>query len=151
MKLGRADLYIKRDDCTGLALGGNKARKLEYYVGDAKTQGATTLLTTGAVQSNYLRCTAAAAAKAGLKCVLQLEDRLTDASDLYRESGNVLLDQLLGAQLVVYHETDDEAGADQSLEVLAEGLREQGEQPYVIPLGVGPPTVGCVRVCRGGG
>ena len=57
-------LYIKRDDCSGLALGGNKARKLEFYVGDAIAKGATTLLTTGAVQSNYVRCAAAAAAKA---------------------------------------------------------------------------------------
>ncbi len=143
-EVGRSNLYIKRDDCTGLALGGNKARKLEFYVGDALARGATTLLTTGAIQSNYLRCTAAAAAKAGLKCVLQLEDRLKDAPDLYRESGNVLLNQIFGAHLVMYHESDDEAGADKNLQVLAEELRKKGERPYVIPLGVGPPPLGAL-------
>ena len=143
-ELGYPDLFIKRDDCTGLALGGNKARKLEFYVGDALAKGATRLLTTGAVQSNYLRSAAAAAAKARLKCTVQLEDRLQDASDLYRQSGNVLLDQLFGADLVIYHETNDEAGADKNLQTLADQYRAIGEKPYVIPLGVGHPPLGAL-------
>ena len=95
--LGGPKLWIKRDDCTGLATGGNKTRKLEYLVADAQAQGADTLITLGALQSNHARQTAAAAAKLGLKCVLVLEDRVTQPTDAYRHNGNMLLDRLLGA------------------------------------------------------
>ena len=80
-------------------MGGNKARKLEFYFGDAQARGASVILITGAKQSNYVRCTAAAAAKLGLRCVVQLEDRVKDMSSEYDHSGNVLLDHLLGAEI----------------------------------------------------
>lgn len=91
-KLGGPELFIKRDDQTGLALGGNKARKLEFLVGQALEQGADTLVTVGAVQSNHCRQTAAAAAKAALKCELILNGKRPDVSN-----GNLLLYELLGA------------------------------------------------------
>src|SRR5216117_1788386 len=93
-ELGGPDLLIKRDDQTGLALGGNKARKLEFLVGDALTQGADTLVTVGAAQSNHCRQTAAAAAKAGLKCELILNGTRPDLPN-----GNLLLDRLFGARI----------------------------------------------------
>src|SRR5713101_4414432 len=95
--LGGPRLYIKRDDCTGLATGGNKTRKLEYLVADALQQGADTLITLGALQSNHARQTAAAAAELRLKCVLILEERVSQPTDAYRHNGNILLDRLLGA------------------------------------------------------
>src|SRR3546814_3653512 len=88
--LGGPNLYIKRDDCTGLATGGNKTRKLEFLVADAISQGADTLITQGAVQSNHARQTVAAAARVGMKCKLLLEQRVTDATQDYEESGNVI-------------------------------------------------------------
>src|SRR2546426_1483864 len=92
-ELGGPELLIKRDDQTGLALGGNKARKLEFLVGHALEQGADTLVTAGAAQSNHCRQTAAAAAKAGLKCELILNGEKSK-----QRQGNLLLDQLLGAK-----------------------------------------------------
>src|SRR6185503_15430361 len=88
-ELGGPDLLVKRDDQTGLALGGNKTRKLEFLVGDALAQGCDTLVTAGAAQSNHCRQTAAAAAKAGLKCELILNGKRPDLPQ-----GNLLLDQL---------------------------------------------------------
>ena len=92
------ELWVKRDDCTGLAFGGNKTRKLEYLLGDAKVKGATTLLTAGGLQSNHARQTAAAAARVGLGCELFLEQVEGISEADYSHSGNVLLDQLLGAR-----------------------------------------------------
>src|ERR671919_390337 len=97
--LGGAQLYVKRDDCTGLATGGNKTRKLEFLIGDALAQGADTLITHGAVQSNHVRQTAAAARKFGLKCAALLERRVPGYGPTYETAGNVLLDRLLGAAL----------------------------------------------------
>ena len=132
--LGGPSLFVKRDDCTGLALGGNKARQLEFYFGDAVDKGATTVLVTGAVQSNYVRTVAAAAAKLGLGCHVQLEDRVPGMGEVYHGSGNVLLDRLLGAHLHAYPEGEDEAGADRALAEIAAGLKEKGEHPYLIYL-----------------
>ena len=84
------ELWVKRDDCTGIGFGGNKVRQLEYYFGKAQMMGADTVLITGAIQSNYVRSAAAMAARLGLKCHVQLEERVPNVSDLYRESGNVL-------------------------------------------------------------
>src|SRR5882724_11005950 len=92
-ELGGPELFIKRDDQTGLALGGNKTRKLEFLVGQALSQGADTLVTAGAAQSNHCRQTAAAAAKAGLKCELILNGNKPEMPE-----GNLLLDRLLGAK-----------------------------------------------------
>lgn len=125
-------LFIKRDDCTGLATGGSKTRKLEFLVGDAMRHGADTLLTQGAVQSNHVRQTAAAAAFMGLACEAILEERVADAPAAYHESGNVLLDQLFGIPL---HRVPSGTAMDDALEALALKLRAQGRKPYVIPGG----------------
>ena len=94
------DLWIKRADCTGLALGGNKVRQLEFHFGEAEARGADTVLVTGAVQSNLVRIAAAAGArKLGMAVHIQLEDRVDGMGALYRASGNLLLDRVLGATL----------------------------------------------------
>ncbi len=97
--LGGPDLWVKRDDCTGLATGGNKTRKLEYSMAAALEEGADTIITVGAVQSNHVRQTAAAACKLGLACEVLLEHRVADPSEPYANSGNVFLDRILGANL----------------------------------------------------
>ena len=140
-EIGKAKIYVKRDDCTGLALGGNKIRQLEYYVGAAEAKGADTLLITGAVQSNYVRSTVAAAAKRGMACHVQLEERVPDPTDLYRTSGNVLLDELMGATVHYYPDGEDEAGADRRLGEIAAELRQQGRSPYIVPLSPGHPPL----------
>ena len=92
-------LWAKRDDCNGLAMGGNKVRQLEYYLGRGKAEGADTVLITGALQSNFVRLAAAAARRLGWQPEVQLEDRVPKDDLFYRASGNVLLDQLLGARI----------------------------------------------------
>ena len=140
--IGKAELFIKRDDCTGLSLGGNKVRQCEFYLGKALAQGADTVLITGAVQSNFTRTVAAAACKLGLECHIQSEKRVSHSSPLYYHSGNVLLSRILGATLHSYHEGEDEDGADKQLEIIAEQLRKQGKNPYVIHLGPDHPQIG---------
>ena len=136
LRLGQAmpgpRLYIKRDDCTGLAGGGNKTRKLEFLVADALACQADTLLTHGAVQSNHVRQTAAAAAFVGMACEAILEQRVVAPDDEYAGSGNVLLDRLLGATL---HTVPAGTAMDAALDELAAVLRQQGRRPYVIPGG----------------
>lgn len=134
---GGAVLWVKRDDCTGLATGGNKTRKLEFLVADAVAQGADTLITQGATQSNHVRQTAAAAARLGLRCEVALEARVAQAPDLYRRNGNVLLDNLLGARIHNYP-----AGTDMNAAMaeIAETVRRQGGAPYVIPGGGSNPV-----------
>ncbi|ATQ42278.1 D-cysteine desulfhydrase [Caulobacter mirabilis] len=132
------DLWIKRDDCTGLAGGGNKTRKLEFLLGEALEQGADTLITQGAVQSNHVRQTAAAAANFGMSCRIILENRTGNQADDYLWNGNVLLDRLLGAQIRTVV-----AGTDMNAELLAEAeaVRKAGGTPYIIP-GGGSNAVG---------
>lgn len=142
--IGSENLFVKRDDCTGLAMGGNKARQLEFYFGDAIARDASVILITGAIQSNYARCTAAAAAKLGLRCVIQLEDRVKGMPSTYHSSGNVLLDRLFGAEIHSYPEGEDESGADASLVRLARELEAQGEHPYVIHLSPDHPPLGAL-------
>jgi L-cysteate sulfo-lyase len=125
-------LWIKRDDCTGLAGGGNKTRKLEYLLGDALANDADTLVTQGAVQSNHVRQTAAAAAKFGLKCEIILEQRTGSAAQDYNRSGNVLLDELLGAKVRTVPGGTDMV---QALADLAAEVADGGGRPYVIPGG----------------
>jgi len=132
--VGAGRLLVKRDDCTGLAMGGNKVRQLEFYLGEALARHCDTILITGAVQSNFVRLAAAAAAKLGLACHIQLEERVAGVDDLYRKSGNVLLDQLLGAVIHTYPHGEDEAGADRNLGQIAQSLRDEGRSPYIIPL-----------------
>ncbi len=138
------DLHIKRDDCTGLAAGGNKARQLEFYFGAAQEQDADTVLITGAVQSNFVRMAAAAARKLGMQIHIQLEERVANPDPNYRNSGNVLLDRLLGAHLHSFQVGEDESAADRSLDQLAEALREEGRRPYVIHLGIDHPPIGAL-------
>lgn len=138
------DLWLKRDDLTGLGFGGNKTRQLEFYFGDAVQKGADTILITGAVQSNYVRSVAAAAARLGMRSVLQLEERVADMGPDYYNSGNVLLAQILGAEHMSYPEGEDEAGADAALHARADELKAQGRKPYVIHLGLHHPPLGAL-------
>jgi D-cysteine desulfhydrase family pyridoxal phosphate-dependent enzyme len=127
-------ILIKRDDLTSLGLGGNKARKLEYLVADAKAQDATTLITTGAVQSNHARMTAAAAAVAGMRCVLVL----TATSENPEVAGNLLLDKLYGASIRLVPSIDPMLAVGQDEAVVAEVVAEEkaaGRVPDVIPIG----------------
>ena len=132
---GVAPIYVKRDDLTGLGMGGNKVRKLEFYTGQALSQGCDTLIITGAVQSNYVRVTAAAARACGMDCHIQLEDRVEGMDDAYRTGGNVLLDRLYGATLHHLPAEASEADADARLDAIADQLRTAGRNPYVIHLG----------------
>lgn len=135
-------LSVKRDDCTGIAFGGNKVRQLEFYLGEAVAHCADTVLITGAVQSNFVRTVAAMAARFRLKCHVQLEDRVANTSASYQENGNVLLNKMLGATIHHFAGGADEAAADASLEKLAAQLRDQGARPYTIHLGIAYPPTG---------
>jgi D-cysteine desulfhydrase family pyridoxal phosphate-dependent enzyme len=138
------EVFAKRDDLIGLGFGGNKIRQLEFYFGAALAQGADTVLITGAVQSNYVRAAAAVAAKLGLAAVLQLEERVAGMGRTYYVSGNVLLDDLLGARRISFPEGENEQGADQALHHEAERLRQAGRRPYVIPLALDNPPLGAL-------
>jgi len=130
--LGGPNLWIKRDDCTGLASGGNKTRKLEYLMAEALQQGADTIITQGATQSNHARQTVAIAAKLGMQSHILLEDRTGYTIDEYKHSGNVFLDHLYGASVAeVPKDTDMNAAMAQ----LAGELKAKGRKPYVIPGG----------------
>ena len=138
-RLGGPELWIKRDDQTGLATGGNKARKLEYLVADALAQEADTLITAGAAQSNHARQTAAAAAKSGLGCWLVLrspEPVEGRGEEPPQVQGNLLLDRLLGAEVVW---AGDRPLAEAMAQV-AEELRTAGRRTYVVPYGGSNPT-----------
>ena len=128
---GTPRILMKRDDLTGLAFGGNKARKLEYLVADALSQGATVLVSEGAVQSNHARMTAAAARVAGMRCVLVL-----DARHGANVVGNLLLDEMLGADVRI---TPNRAERDALMSTIGDELRTAGEAPYVIPTGGSVP------------
>lgn len=130
--LGGPDLYIKRDDLLGLAGGGNKTRKLEFLVADALEQGADTLITVGAVQSNHCRLTLAAAAREGLKCRLVLEERVAGS---YRPeaSGNNFLYRLLGVESITVVPAGTDLAA--TLQQVADEATAAGGRPYVIPGG----------------
>jgi L-cysteate sulfo-lyase len=130
-QLGGPELWIKRDDQTGLATGGNKARKLEFLVADALAQGADTLITTGAAQSNHARQTAAAAAKFGLACTLTLR-----GEEPPLVQGNLLLDRLLGAE--VFWAGSRPLG--ETMAQVADELQAAGHRPYVVPYGGSNPV-----------
>ena len=128
--LGGPDLFIKRDDLTGLGMGGNKTRKLEFLVGDALARGSKTLISTGAVQSNHCRQVAAAAAKTGLGCILVLAGQAPE-----KVQGNLLLDKLSGARIFF---TEKEK-RDQALQEHFDKAVEKGLKPYLIPYGGSNP------------
>ncbi len=129
-KLGGPQLFVKRDDQTGLATGGNKTRKLEFLVADALAHKADTLITAGAPQSNHSRQTAAAAARMGMNCVLVLRGRPPA-----ERQGNLLLDDLLGAQI----RWIEKSAVPTMMETVAGELRAQGRTPYLIPYGGSNP------------
>lgn len=143
--LGR-DVYIKRDDLTPLAMGGNKLRKLEYLAADALAQGADTLITAGALQSNHVRQTAAIAARLGLGCVALLENPLGTDDANYLGNGNRLLLDLFDAKVELVENLDN---ADTQLEALALRLRNQGKNPYRVPIG-GSNALGALGYVRAG-
>ena len=134
--LGGPEIWVKRDDCTGLATGGNKTRKLEWVMGDAVEAGADTIITVGAMQSNHVRQTAAAACKLGMQCEVLLEHRIKDPDEDYRTSGNVLLDKMFGATL---HEYPAGTDFDAVMEEHAARLRDTGARPYIVPGGASNP------------
>ena len=131
--LGGPQIWIKRDDCTGLSTGGNKTRKLEFLIGEALLEGADMVMTQGATQSNHARQTAAFAAKVGMDCHILLEDRTGSNNLNYNHNGNVLLDHLHGAT------TQKIKGADNmnaELEKVAQSYREKtGRNVYTVPGG----------------
>lgn len=134
-----ARLLVKRDDCTGVAGGGNKLRKLEYILSAARDAGADVVLTAGGLQSNHARQTAAAAAKLGLSCELFLDIPVEDAGAEYEQSGNILLSRLLGARIHLVRTDPSYVEANQQLEAAvlarADELRRAGHRPWTIPLG----------------
>lgn len=138
--LGGPEIWIKRDDCTVVATGGNKVRKLEFLVAEAKAQGADHLVTQGAVQSNHVRQTAAVARRFGMKCTALLEHRIETNDRDYLGSGNIFLDRLFDCA-IEYRP----GGADMNAEAEAKGeaLRAAGAKAYVIP-GGGSNRVGAL-------
>ncbi|WP_447744338.1 D-cysteine desulfhydrase [Enterobacter asburiae] len=129
--LGR-DIFIKRDDVTPMAMGGNKLRKLEFLAADALREGADTLITAGAIQSNHVRQTAAVAAKLGLHCVALLENPIGTRAENYLTNGNRLLLDLFNVQVEMVEALTDPAA---HLDELATRLEAQGFRPYVVPVG----------------
>lgn len=138
-KLGRPGLWIKRDDCTGLATGGNKTRKLEYLIGAALAEGANCVLTMGAIQSNHVRQTAAACRRVGLECHAVLGKVVTWPDAEYQNNGNVLLDRLFEAHI---HLAEGNRLFTTAKEIGA-SLRESGRSLYVIPPG-GSTAIGAL-------
>jgi D-cysteine desulfhydrase family pyridoxal phosphate-dependent enzyme len=130
--LGGPKILVKRDDQTGLAFGGNKTRKLEFLVAEALEQGAKTLITGGALQSNHCRQTAAAAARFGLDCILVLNGEMPN-----QPSANLLLDQMFGAELVTIA---DRALRDQTLQETYNKAITEGRRPYLVTYGGSSPT-----------
>lgn len=125
-QLNGPEIYVKRDDETGLAFGGNKTRKLEFVISDALRKNAGTLITAGAAQSNHCRQTAAAAAMHGMNCILVLIGDSSQAS-----SGNLLVDRLLGAEIVWTTSEKREAAMQKAFDA----AQKAGQRPYLIPVG----------------
>jgi D-cysteine desulfhydrase len=140
------DIYIKRDDLTPLALGGNKLRKLEYLAADALASGADTLITAGAIQSNHVRQTAALAAQLGLGCVALLENPIGTDSPAYQHNGNRLLLELFDARVELVDNLDD---ADDQLQAHGQRLHASGRKPYIVPIG-GSNARGALGYVRAG-
>ena len=130
------NLYIKRDDMTGVALGGNKVRKLEFLLADARAKGADVVLTAGGPQSNHAMLTAACAAKLGMSAILVLKKRGV------LSGGNLILDEIFGAE-VRFVDTDSYDGVYAEMERIMADLRAQGHTPYFIPVG-GSVPLGCL-------
>jgi D-cysteine desulfhydrase len=134
--MGGPHIFIKRDDLLGLAGGGNKTRKLEFLVADALRQGADTLITVGAVQSNHCRLTLGAAVKEGMRCRLVIEQRVPDSYD-YDATGNNFLFRLLGVEKTTVVDLGTDLGA--AMQAEADELEGEGRKGYVIPGGGSNP------------
>ncbi len=134
---GGPNIFIKRDDCTGLATGGNKTRKLEFLIPDAIKNKAELIVTVGAIQSNHARQTAAACALMGLKCLIVLEQRLKDPPDAYMKTGNVFLNKLFGADIKVCPKNED---VSEYSEKLIKDINSKGTNVYFIPGGGSNPV-----------
>ncbi|RKS28025.1 D-cysteine desulfhydrase [Pseudomonas sp. WPR_5_2] len=135
-ELNGCNLYVKRDDLTGLGGGGNKLRKLEFLLGEALAEGADTLVTWGGLQSNHARLTAAVAARQGLACELILTPSAVRTDEDFCHNGNVVLDALFGAKI---HRLAAGAAPDAYAAELLEKLKRQGKKPFVMPLGGSSP------------
>jgi L-cysteate sulfo-lyase len=135
-ELNGPEIWIKRDDCTGMSSGGNKTRKLEFLLAEARDQGADIVLTQGATQSNHARQTAACAAKMQLACHILLEDRTGKTDHDYTQSGNIFLDYLHGASVEHFAANPDMNG---QLAKVAARLKSEGRKPYLIPGGGSNP------------
>ncbi|WP_160108709.1 D-cysteine desulfhydrase family protein [Pseudomonas izuensis] len=135
-ELNGCNLYVKRDDLTGLGGGGNKLRKLEFLLGEALAEGADTLVTWGGLQSNHARLTAAVAARQGLACELILTPSAVRTDEDFCHNGNVVLDALFGAKI---HRLAPGAAPDAYAAELLEKLKRQGKKPFVMPLGGSSP------------
>src|SRR5512143_4235672 len=131
-ELGGPRILVKRDDQTGLAFGGNKTRKLEFLVAEAQEQGARTLISAGAIQSNHCRQTAAAAARFGLDCTLVLNGEMPELP-----SANLLLDQMFEAEIVTVADRGDR---DRTLQETFDKATGGGRRPYLVPYGGSSPT-----------
>jgi len=135
--LGGPRVWVKREDLTGVGFGGNKLRKLDYVLHEAVKSGADTLVSGGVVQSNSQRQVAAAAAKLGLECHLVVyHGRVEPPSDAYERSGNALLNRLYGAKL---HDVPWTGDRNSAIHALADELRQEGQNPFVVPYGVSSP------------
>lgn len=121
------NIYLKRDDYTGMELTGNKIRKLEYVLADALAKGANTIITAGGLQSNHCRATAAACAKLGLECHLVLKEK-----EVYHEEGNLFLDYMFGAKIHLISKDEDR---NAYMEQLAQELEAEDKNTYLIPIG----------------
>ena len=145
--LGGPEIWMKRDDLTGFAMGGNKARKLEFLVADAQARGADTLVTAGAIQSNHVRQTAAAAAIHGMACRAVVQNVFSSTDRDYLNNGNALLFDLFGASIVT---VPTDADLDAALAREVEAVRAAGGRPYAVPVGGSSPigALGYVAAAR---
>lgn len=144
MGVGCPRLLVKREDLTQTAGGGNKVRKLEYLLADAKAKGADTIITAGALQSNHVRQTAGACAKLGLECIGLLFKTVPNEAPAYEQSGNVLLDGIFGAQIRTFPAT---ANGRQVLDDVLTETKAAGRTPYIVPVG-GSNDIGCLAYVR---
>ncbi|MEQ8652143.1 MAG: 1-aminocyclopropane-1-carboxylate deaminase [Kiloniellales bacterium] len=139
---GQVEIWAKRDDCnSGLAYGGNKTRKLEYLIPDARAQGCDTLVSIGGIQSNHTRQVAAVAAKTGFRCHLIQGTWVPWDAPLYHEVGNILLSRIMDAETAISEEPFG-IGIKESWEAALAALREQGAKPYAIPAGASDHPLG---------
>jgi D-cysteine desulfhydrase/L-cysteate sulfo-lyase len=137
-------LFIKRDDLTGLATGGNKTRPLEFILGEAISKKCNQIIITGAVQSNYYRSAEAAAAKLGIGCHIQLENRILKMDQTYHQNGNVLLYKLFGAEVSFFSKGENEDVADRELLKISTYHESIGKKPYIINLSPDYATIGAL-------